>query len=110
MTTTRIGGGVRVNAGSDAIFPVFVPSVSGQTSVSFSGTTASVALPTGTRVFRIHADQACYLNFGTSGVTATTSNMPFDAGVEILGVAEGNTHVAAIQNSTGGTLTITPMA
>lgn len=90
------------------VFPVFVPDIDNQTSVASGLSSASVALPAG-RVFRIHCDQACYINFGTSGVTAASSDMPFDAGVEIMAVAEPNTHIAAIQNTTAGTVTITPM-
>ena len=91
------------------VFPVFAPDVANQTTVASGLSSANQVLPTNTRVFRVHADQACFLNFGTAGVTASNTSMPFDAGVEIIAVPEPYTHIAAIQNSAAGTVTITPM-
>lgn len=98
-----------MDVGGGPAFPVFVPDVDNQTSVASGVSSARIALPTGTRVFRIHADQACFINFGDNTVTSAATDMPFDAGVEILGVPEAHTHIAAIQNSSAGTVTITPM-
>jgi len=108
MSYTRTDGGVRVDPGNE-VFPVFTPDVGNQTSVASGAASDRVTLPTGARVYRFHCDQACYINFGDNTVVATSSNMPFDAGVEILGVPEPHTHVAVIQNTLAGTLTVTPM-
>lgn len=108
MAYTRQNGGVRMDPGN-SVFPVFSPDIDNQVSVASGVSSASQALPVDTRVFRVHADQACFLNFGGSGVTAASSDMPFDAGVEIMAVPEPNTHIAAIRNTTDGTVTITPM-
>mgnify|MGYP005725860619 CR=1 FL=1 len=111
MAYTFQDGGVFVHSSPNSeMFQVFVPDPDNQASISFGVASASAALPTTSRAFRIHADQACFINFGAGSATAATSDMPFDAGTEIIGVAEPNTHIAAIQNTTGGTLTITPMA
>ena len=108
MAFTRMDGGVRVDPGND-LFPVFTPDVDNQVSVASTSSSDRVTLPTVSRVYRFHCDQACFINFGNSSVTATTSDMPFDAGTEILGVPEPHTHVAVIRNSSDGTLTATPM-
>lgn len=110
MANTYQDGGVMVHAqpGSQ-LFQVYCADPDNQVSAAFTASSASVALPTTSRVFRIHSDQACFINFGTGSATAATSDMPFDAGTEIIGIPEPFTHIAAIQNSTGGTLTVTPM-
>jgi len=111
MANTVQDGGVFNQGipGSAELMQVFCADVANQTSVSFTDSSSSAALPTTSRVFRIHSDQACFINIGEGSATATTSHMPFDAGTEVIGIPEPNTHIAAIRNSDNGTLTITPM-
>ena len=58
---------------------------------------------------RIATDQPCYLNFGTSAVTATVGDILHIAGVEIYAVPTEATHFAAAQAATGGTLNYVKM-
>jgi hypothetical protein len=112
MASTFQDGGVMVHAQPGAqLFQVISPSAeaSDQVTAAFTVSSASAALPTTARVFRFHADQACFITFGTGSATATTADIPFDAGTEIMGVPEPYTHVAAIRNTTDGTLTVTAM-
>lgn len=111
MANTFQDGGVMVHqAPGSVLMQVFVPDPDNQASINFGTASASTAIPSTSRVFRLHADQACFINFGTGSATAATSDMPFDAGTEVIGIPEPYNYIAAIQNSTGGTLTITPMA
>lgn len=77
-----------------------------------SGSSTSSALPnTGAgaaaRVVRVAATQAAYVNFGTSGVAATTANIlvqPADS--VVLTLPRGVTHFAAIQEGTAGKVNV----
>ncbi len=73
-----------------------LPPIAQQT-VTFTTTTQSVALNAKTTLVRIQADANCCLNFGTNP-TATTANMPLDAGTaEYFGVPQdSNMKIAAV--------------
>ena len=82
--------------------------------ISFGAASASVALPlvSGAPPFgvRLAATGACYVQFGTSGVTAVAGGaliQPADA--VVLDIPRGITHIAAIQVSAGGVLQISPI-
>lgn len=110
MANTWMDGGAFVHAPpGGTLMQVFAPDVANQVTVSFTTSSDSSVLPTGTRVFRLHADQACFVTFGTGSATATTSHMPFDAGTEVIAVPDEFDYIAAIRNTTNGTLTVTPM-
>lgn len=111
MSNTWLDGGSFVHTPSGGtLFQAFTPDVDSQVSVTGGVGSARVALPTNSRVFRIHADNPCFLNFGGSSVTSAATDMPFDAGTEIMGVPEPHTYIAAIRNgSTDSVVTITPM-
>ncbi len=65
-------------------------------------TSSADAIPTGAELIRIGIEVDCYIRFGTSGVTVTTSNGHFfPKGVEILVVPEKATHMANIGLETG---------
>lgn len=80
-------------------------------SLSVTGSSARVALPTSTDLVRIAASVDVYIEFGGSGVTATSSSMLFPAGAEIFNVQDASiTHVAALLvGATPGALTATKM-
>src|ERR1051325_9960810 len=62
------------------------------TTLSIGGTTANVALATGTKFVRLHTDAICNFNAGTSAVTATTSNARRAAKrTEFCGISAGAT-------------------
>ena len=49
-----------------------------------------------------------FVHFGTSGVAATTGNMPLPSGaIEVISVPEGTTHAATITSSGTGTVYFT---
>ena len=62
---------------------------------------------TGAQVVRIASNTDAYIKFGTSGVTATSSDLLFPAGVEVLIMPKDTTHVAIVQESASGIATIT---
>ena len=81
--------------------------------VTLNVTTSSarVQLPSDTELVRIAALVDVYLQFGGSGVTATTSSMLFPAGTEVFNTQDAaTTHVAALLVGTSSsTLTATKM-
>lgn len=77
--------------------------------ITTSGSSASAALPTGLasgEICRIAATEDAYIKFGTSGLTAATTDILMPAGVEYFVVPDGATHLAAIQVSTAGTVQV----
>lgn len=73
---------------------------------TFTGTTAqSSAVGATTNIVRVVATQNCWIKFGASP-TATTSDIYLPSGVvEYFKITPGH-KIAAIQDSTGGTLNI----
>jgi len=70
-----------------------------------TGVSATLALPAGLvkgEVARISATKDCYIEFGTAGVTATTSSTLFPAGVEYLVTPPEVTHIAVLQVAESG--------
>ncbi len=81
-------------------------------SLTVTGTTGNVALPLGGLSVRIvnNGLQLVYIKFGTSAVTATTSDMamlPNTVETFTISRSSAHTHVAAIAATTGSTLNIT---
>jgi len=99
---------MRVLETHGGVVPVFIPGHADQTSTSTSGTSAAVSL-NNAYIVRLHATEDCFVKFGDSTVTASASDMPMDSGIEVFGVPSAATHIAAIQSSTSGTLTVTPI-
>lgn len=88
--------------------PVGVLSLGSSASITVAAASARVALPTG-GVLRIASSTDCYIAFGDSSVTASSSDALYPAGVEHFKYDGVATHIAAIQVSTGGVLTVTGM-
>mgnify|MGYP000494090815 CR=1 FL=1 len=79
--------------------------------VTISGVSQLLAIPTGTKFLRVAATGNVYLEFGTSGATATTASVLFPAGTEMFKIVDGVTHVATIQvGAATGILSINRMA
>ncbi len=77
-----------------------------------TATSARTALPTGCvagDILRIASSQDCYIKFGTSTVTATTSDILFLAGAEFMKVPALATHVAAIRLGADGVVQVSKM-
>lgn len=74
-----------------------------------AGTSARVALPTGAEVVRVCAVNDCYIRFGDSSVTAAGTDALFIKGAEVFKVPAGATHLAFIQHTTGGAITVSSM-
>lgn len=91
--------------------PIQVLSPAAASTVALTAGAASVnaALPTNCEVIRVACINDCYVNFGTAGVTASGAHMLFTKGSELFDVPAGATHVAVIQHTTGGAVTVTPM-
>ena len=73
------------------------------------GASSRVALPSGAEIVLIGASEACWLTFGDSGVVAAASTTPailMPGGMIVLQVPAGATHIAGIQVSTGGPVSI----
>jgi len=102
-------GGVYLTQ-SRALFPVFVPDAANNATLTVpNGSSDRVALPTTSPIVRIYSPTDCFIVFGDSSVTATTTSMPHDAGAEYYGVPDSATYVAAYGNGGTGTMIITPM-
>lgn len=80
----------------------------GHASVAYTGTSANGAVPGGSREVLLAATTNCFVRFGTTdAVTATTSDILIPAGQRYhFEVPAGTTHIAAIQQSAGGSLSI----
>lgn len=80
-------------------------------SLSVSGSSSRVALTDPISLVRLASTVDCYVKFGNSGVTATSSDMLFPAGAEVFAVEDpAITHVAAILvGATPGVLSATKM-
>ena len=91
--------------------PIQVLSLNGTPkNLQASATTNSTTLPTnvsGGWVIRVASTEDCYINFGGSGVTATTSSYLFPKGVEYLKVPKGATHIAVVRVVVTGIVSIT---
>lgn len=74
------------------------PVDSASNNLSIGAGSVNAAVPTGAEVIRCSATGNCYLKFGFgSAPTATTSDMLFPSGSEILVLPTGATHFAVIQ-------------
>lgn len=80
-------------------------------SLSVSGSSSRVALTDPISLVRLASNVDCYVKFGNSAVTATSSDMLFPAGAEIFAVEDPSiTHVAALLvAATPGVLSATKM-
>lgn len=79
--------------------------------VAYTGTSANVALPAGATDLRIVSTSDCFIKFGTSSSVAATNNdcyLPADTPL-VVEVRDGDTHIAAIQETAGGTLHLTAL-
>lgn len=83
-------------------------------SISASSSTANVALDTSlagrNKSVRVYNDlsEKVFIKFGTSGITAATTDMPIGAGAtEVFEINSSHTHVAAITASGSGTIYFT---
>jgi hypothetical protein len=85
--------------------------------LALGATVTLIAGPTSVRaavneeefVARIACTNDCYLQFGDGSVVADGNSPFFPKGAEIFKIPTGVTHVAVIQHTTGGTVSITTM-
>lgn len=80
--------------------------------VSFTDSSARTSAGVGefTRKVALSTDQDCYYVFGDSAVTATTSGTFLRAGGEHFVQIRGGQYVAAIRDTTSGTLHVSEFA
>lgn len=80
---------------------ITVAGASARTGLDFTSGTTAVLVTTTT---------AAHIKFGDGTVNATTSDTVLPAGASIvLAIPAGATRLAAIQNSTGGTMSVTEL-
>lgn len=91
-----------------AEIPVLAP---GAVLTFTAGATSSApqAFPADTFVIRVAAVNDCYIAFGNSGVVASGSSHFFPKGSELFKVPSGATHMAVIQHTTGGVVSVSVM-
>jgi len=71
---------------------------------------SALALPAGAEVVEVGASTDCWLVFGTSGVTSSNSTGLFmPKGAVVWRVPLGATHVAHIQDSASGRISVTKL-
>jgi len=93
-------------------YPIQILALSTTATLTVAGTSARAALPAGAShedIVRVASNTDCYIKFGDSTVEATSSDPLFTTGVESFKVPAQATHIAAIQVSAGGVMTITEM-
>lgn len=81
-------------------------------SKAYTGTSARVdnAFTSGVKVVELRPTTACHIAFGDNTVVATTGDPYLHQGERVTYHVGTNTHVAAIQSQTGGTLYVTELA
>lgn len=97
------------DANSNAI-QVLTPDVNNGVVGTTGAASASVALPTATDIIQIVTQQDTWVKFGDSGVVAvaaTAGNMLLLGGERAYRVPAGATHMAFIQDSAAGRLSVT---
>ena len=80
--------------------------------ITVGAASGRVALPPGAAhedIVRVAGNRDCYIAFGDSTVEATTNDALFTQGVEAFKVPDTATHIAAIQESASGIMTITEL-
>jgi hypothetical protein len=94
-------------------FPIQTLALSSTTvKITVGAASVRVALPSGAShedIVRIACNTDAYIAFGDSTVVATESDALFTAGVEAFKIPQTATHVAALQESAGGLMTLTEM-
>jgi hypothetical protein len=70
---------------------------------------ARVALPASCDVVRVACAADCYVAFGNSAVTASSADALFLKGVEVFRIPTAASHLAFIQVSAAGAITVTAM-
>ena len=93
-------------------FPIQTLGLAATVTLSVAGTSDRVALPPGAShedIVRVACNTDCYIAFGDVTVVATTNDALFTQGVEAFKVPDGVTHIAAIQESASGIMTITEL-
>jgi hypothetical protein len=89
----------------------FVQALAPSTNVSDSvgGSSRRSALPANCDVVRVCADTDCFIKFGDVTVVAASTDLLFLKGAEVFAIPAGATHVAYIQQSAGGTVSVSAM-
>lgn len=79
--------------------------------IAVGAASSADVIPSGAKIIRVGIDTDCWIKFGTSGVTVTSTNGHyFPAGVEFFVVPDGATHLANIQHTSSGNGTMCSVA
>lgn len=91
-------------------YPIQCLAPSTITNGPISSSSAVLVLPSGASIVEVGVSSDCWLLWGTSGSTVTTSTGMFmPKGSAIYRVPDGVTHIAAIQDTVSGRLSITKL-
>lgn len=94
-------------------FPIGTLAYGRNASLSFTGASGRVQLPTLTAgredIFRLAATENCYVNFGDATVVASNTDIYFPSGVETIKVPDGDTYISVISAGTNGVFSVTEM-
>ena len=74
--------------------------------ISYTAGSKSVELPSGSSKLRLFAMTDCFINFGSSSVSADSSSLFFEAGTEIINIPSATTHIAVQRYTEDGGLYI----
>jgi hypothetical protein len=82
--------------------------------IAFGAASASVAIPntlsgTKPKYVRLVSTGACYVKLGAAGVTAAAGDLMVQPADSVVVAVSGCTNIAALQQSAGGTLQISPL-
>ena len=80
--------------------------------IAYTTGSENVELPTSAagNKARIFTMTDCFINFGSSGVTADETSLFFEAGTEVMSVPAGDTHSAVQRYTSDGGLYISGVA
>lgn len=93
--------------------PIQVLAPDATVTINTTASSQNIAIPAGIVVAMLSATQATWVEFGpSSGVTAVIGGSPsflLPAGGVSIRIPDGSTHMAAIQNDTGGRVCLTKL-
>jgi hypothetical protein len=91
--------------------PIQVMALGTNVADDVDGVSDNLALPGSTngRVIRVASTQDVYINFGDNSVTAAAANYLLPAGAEYFQVPDGTSHIAYLQVTAAGRISVTEM-
>lgn len=92
---------------ADAVLQAIAPDPAQVATGTAGAASSRITLPSGAEVVRVACINDLYFRFGDSTVTAAGTDSFMPKGVEVFKVPSGATHLAIIQHTTGGVVSVT---